>query len=153
MYMSFDKAEILARLQNGDTVDEIADELAGAINAAQAEYKELQEQESKKAEAEKIRILNAKREAVDNMLDALCDYYMAAGCEDFIADVQKLNTDKLIELLDGSIEMAKRLEKLKGLQFPMLHEAATINPKVHKIVVDEDNADEVIGIFLKQFGL
>ena len=67
----------------------------------------------------------------------------------------KIDTDKVIEMLDGSIEMAKSLEKLKDLHFPLgeLHKAATINPRVHKIVVDEDNADQVIGDFLKKLGL
>jgi hypothetical protein len=51
--------------------------------------------------------------------------------------------------------MTKSLEKLKGLQFPLmeLHKAATINPRVQKIVVDEDSADQVLGDFLKKFGL
>jgi hypothetical protein len=58
-------------------------------------------------------------------------------------------------MLDGSIKMAKSLEQLKDLQFPLaeLHKAATINPRVHKIVVDEDTADKVIGDFLKKLSL
>ena len=59
-----------------------------------------------------------------------------------------------MELLDDTIEMTKSLEKLKGLQFPLaeMHKAATINPRVHKIVVD-DSADAAIDSFLKSFGL
>ena len=49
------------------------------------------------------------------------------------------------------VEMAKSLEKLKGLEFPMFDIKSPIaSPKVHKIVAD---ADEVIGDFLKNFGL
>jgi hypothetical protein len=89
------------------------------------------------------------------MMDAFCDYIVASGESDLIEELREVDTDKVIELLDGSIEMAKSLEKLKGLQFPLaeLHKAATINPRVHKIVVDEDNADKVIGDFLKNLGL
>ena len=152
----FTKADILARLQNGETVDTIAAEMANALNEAEAEKKALDAEKAIK-EKEEARILSAKRAAVDNMLDALCDYFVAAGEGDYVKDIAEVKTDKVIEMLDGSIEMAKSLEKLKGLQFPLaeVHKAATINPKVHKIMVDADkaSADEVIGVFLKKFGL
>lgn len=154
--MSFTKADILARLQNGETVDTIAAEMANALNEAEAEKKALDAEKAAKAE-EETRVLNAKRVAVDTMLDALCDYLVAAGEGDYVKDVAEVKTDKVIEMLDGSIEMAKSLEKLKALEFPFaeMHKAATINPKVHKIVVDADaeDADKVIGDFLKNFGL
>ena len=148
----FTKADILARLQNGDTMDEIAKEMTDALNAARAEY-----EEAKQADAEAERVMSAKRTAVDDMLNALCDYLVAAGEDKYIKDIAEVETDKVIEMLDGSIEMAKSLEKLKDLQFPFgeLHKAATINPKVHKIVVDADadDADQVIGDFLRKLGL
>ena len=150
----FTKADILARLQNGDTVDEIAAEMADVLNEAEAEKKALDAELAAK-EKEETRVLEAKRVAVNNIFDAVCDYLVAAGEGDFIEDLKEIDTDKVIEMLDGSIEMAKSLEKLKGLQFPLgeLHKAATINPKVHKIVIDEDDADQVIGDFLKKLGL
>ena len=150
----FTKADILARLQNGDTVDAIAAEMAAALNEAEAEKRALDAELAAK-EKEETRVLEAKRVAVDNMLDAVCDYLVAAGEGDLIEDLKEVETDKVIEMLDDSIKMAKSLEKLKELQFPLgeLHKAATINPKVHKIVVDADNADQVIGDFLKKLGL
>ena len=152
----FTKADILARLQNGDTVDEIAAEMANALNEAEAEKKALDAELAAK-EKEETRVLEAKRAAVDNILDAVCDYLVAAGEGDLIEDLREVDTDKVIEMLDSSIKMAKSLEQLKELQFPLaeLHKAATINPRVHKIVVDADadNADQVIGDFLKKLGL
>ena len=152
----FTKEDILVRLQNGDTVDEIAAEMADALNEAEAEKKALDAELAAK-EKEETRVLEAKRVAVNDMLDAVCDYLVASGEGDLIKDLNDIETDKVIEMLDGSIEMAKSLEKLKDLQFPLreLHKAATISPKVHKIVVDADkaSADEVIGDFLKKFGL
>ena len=150
----FTKEDILVRLQNGDTADDIAAEMANALNEAEAEKKALDAELAAK-EKEETRVLEAKRAAVNDMLDAVCDYLVASGEGDLIKDLNDIETDKVIEMLDGSIEMAKSLEKLKDLQFPLreLHKAATINPRVHKIVVDEDNADKVIGDFLKTFGL
>lgn len=152
----FTKADILARLQNGDTVDEIAAEMANALNEAEAEKKALDAELAAK-EKEETRVLEAKRAATNDMLDAMCDYLVASGEGDLIEDLREVDTDKVIEMLDSSIKMAKSLEKLKELQFPLgeLHKAATINPRVHKIVVDADadNADQVIGDFLKKLGL
>ena len=150
----FTKADILARLQNGDTVDEIAAEMANALNEAEAEKKALDAELAAK-EKEETRVVEAKRAAVDDMLDAVCDYLVTAGESDLIEELKEVDTDKVIELLDGSINMAKSLEKLRGLEFPFaeLHKAATINPRVHKIVVDEDSADQVLGDFLKSLGL
>ena len=153
--MSFTKEDILARLQNGETADDIALEVATALNAAEAEKKALDAELAAK-EKEETRVLNAKRVAVDGMLDALCDYLVAAGEDDFIKDLNEIDTDKVIKMLDGSINMAKSLEKLKGLEFPMFGiNGSVTKPKVHKIVVDADkaSADEVIGDFLKEFGL
>ena len=152
----FTKEDILARLQNGETAEDIALEVANALNEAEAEKKALDAELAAK-EKEETRVLNAKRVAVDGMLDALCDYLVASGEGDLIKDIKDIETDKVIEMLDGSIEMVKSLEKLKDLQFPLgeLHKAATINPRVHKIVVDadEDSADAAIDSFLKSFGL
>ena len=153
--MSFTKADILARLQNGDTVDDIAAEMAAALNEAEAEKKALDAELAAK-EKEETRVLEAKRAAVNDMLDAVCDYLVAAGEGDFIEDLNEIDTDKVIELLDGSIEMAKSLEKLKELEFPMFGiNGPVAKPRVHKIVVDADKAaaDEVIGDFLKSLGL
>ena len=152
----FTKADILARLQNGDTVDAIAKEMADALNEAEAEKRALDAELAAK-EKEETRVLEAKRAAVNDMLDAVCDYLVTAGESDLIEDLKEIETDKVIEMLDGSIKMAKSLEQLKSLQFPLaeLHKAATINPRVHKIVVDADadDADQVIGDFLKRLGL
>ena len=151
----FTKEDKLARLQNGETADAIANEMANALNEATAEKKALDAELATK-EKEEIRVLNAKRVAVDSMLDALCDYLVAAGEGDYVKDIAEVKTDKVIEMLDGSIEMAKSLEKLKELEFPMFGiNGPVAKPKVHKIVVDADkaSADEVIGDFLKNLCL
>jgi hypothetical protein len=145
----FTKADILARLQNGDTVDEIAAEMANALNEAEAEKKALDAELAAK-EKEETRVLDAKRVAVDMMLDALCDYYVAAGYEEYTKDIAEIDTDKVIKLLDNSIEMAKSLEKLKDLEFTMFGPGLT-KPKAK--VTDMGDADKVIGDWLKSFGL
>ena len=145
--MSFTKEDILARLQNGETADDIALEMATALNEATAE-KETLDAEKVAKEKEEARVLEAKRVAVDNMLDAVCDYLIAAGEGDFITDIKDIDTDKVIEMLDGSIEMAKSLEKLSQLEFPMLKA-----PTAKVTVKGPADADKALGDFLKLMGL
>ena len=147
--MSFTKEDILARLQNGETVDDIALAMATALNEVIVE-KETLDAEKVAKEKEKTRVLEAKRTAVDNMLDAVCDYLVASGEGDLIKDIKDIETDKVIEMLDDSIKIAKSLEKVKDLEFPMF----SVNnlPKA-KITVAPDSADKVISEFLKNLGL
>ena len=145
----FTKEDILARLQNGETTDAIAAEMAAALTEAEAEKKALDAEKVAK-EKEKTRVLEAKRAAVDDLLDAVCDYLVASGEGDLITDIKDIETDKVIEMLDDSIKIAKSLEKLKDLEFPMF----SVNnlPKA-KVTVASDSADKVISEFLKNLGL
>ena len=139
----FTKEDILARLQNGETTDAIAAEMAAALNEAEAEKKALDAEKVAK-EKEKTRALEAKRTAVDNMLDAVCDYLVASGEGDLITHIKDIETDKIIELFDDSIKMAKSLEKLKDLQFPLFDD---------KPIAKKIDADKAIMDFLKGFDL
>ena len=141
--MSFTKEDILARLQNGETTDAIAAEMAAALNEAEAEKKALDAEKVAK-EKEKTRVLDAKRTAVDNMLDAVCDYLVASGEGDLITHIKDIETDQIIELFDDSIKMAKSLEKLKDLQFPLFDD---------KPIAKKIDADKAILDFLKGFDL
>lgn len=141
--MSFTKEDILARLQNGETTDAIAAEMAAALNEAEAEKKALDSEKVAK-EKEKTGVLETKRAAVDNMLDAVCDYLVASGEGDLITDIKDIETDKVIEMLDDSIKIAKSLEKLKNLEFPLFGD---------KPVAKKIDADKAIMDFLKGFDL
>ena len=114
-----DKAQLIARLQDGDTMDQLLDELTQDLNAAEKEYQESEAkriEEEKRAEEEN-RVYNAKRAAVDDMLDALCDYLVAAEALDMLEEIHEVDTDKVIEMLDGSIKFARTLEAMKNLEF------------------------------------
>ena len=108
----FTKEDILARLQNGDSMDEIAKEMSDALNAAGAEY-----ESAKQADAEAERVMNAKRAAVDGMLGCLCDFLVAAGEEELIEDLKDVETDIVVDMLDSAVGLAKTLEKLGNLEF------------------------------------
>lgn len=108
----FTKEDILARLQNGDSMDEIAKEMSDALNAAQADY-----ESAVQADAEANRVMEAKRVAVDMILDGLCDFLVASGKSEHIEDIKDINTDDVIDMLDSAIELTETLDKLKDLEF------------------------------------
>ena len=142
----FTKEDILARLQNGDSMDEIAKEMSDALNAAEAEY-----EETKQADT---RVMDAKRLAVDGMLDCLCDFLIAAGEGDLVKELEDVDTDEVVVALDSMIALTKSLEALQGLEFPL---APTVKrscgkgdiPKASVKIVDSANADMIIKSFLK----
>lgn len=112
----YTKNDLLARLQNGEDIAAIADEMATALNDAQKEY----EEETKRLEEQKVeenRIYAAKREAALMMLDGLSDYLIAAGEDELQKELNDIDVDQLITMLDSSIDMTKRLKKLNDLEF------------------------------------
>ena len=122
--MSFDKAAILARLQNGETVDAIAQEMSEALNAAKAENdaleaRRMEEEKALEAKrAEEDRIHAAKREAVCVIIDGFSDYLIASGDEDLLAELQNVDPDKIVQMFDEMIEVTQSLARLKELEFP-----------------------------------
>ena len=123
----FTKEDILTRLQNGDSMDEIAKEMSDALNAAHADY-----ESAKQADAEATRVMNAKRVAVDGMLDCLCDFLVAAGEDELIEDLKDVDTDVVVDMLDSAIELAKTLEKLGNLEFAGLPFPIAVPKVEHK---------------------
>ena len=108
----FTKEDILARLQNGDSMDEIAKEMSDALNAAQADY-----ESAIQADVEANRIKEAKRAAVDMILDGVCDFLVASGKDKLIEDIKDIDTDDVVDMLDSAIELGETLDKLKDLEF------------------------------------
>lgn len=103
----FDSASILARLRNKESIDDIAKDLADALNEANATYEaELAEAEAKAAaaKAEEDRLNESNAFLADILLD-LADWYAmrynteipadfdaAATAKDIAASVDKLNS-------------------------------------------------------------
>ena len=111
----FNKEDILARLQKGETADSIADEMAAALNAATAAFAE----EEVKATA----VIEAKRQSIQNVLAALCDYCMVSGAEEGLVDELRKGLDNNEELdaiavkLDQLIELGNAIAKLAVLEY------------------------------------
>ena len=112
----FTKEDLLARLQNGDSVEDIATEMAHMLNEAEKDYKAHQEQELK-VKAEMDRIYNAKREAVCTILSGLADFLTAAEEDELLAELDSVNVDEVVDMLCNTVTTVKQLLALKDLQF------------------------------------
>ena len=115
----FDSKDILARLQNGESPQKLADELAEALNSALNQYDEIQEQ--KRAEVQKVA---DAQNTVNTLLDFVEAYYpdlydeefrteftgevFVKAIDDTIAEVEKLKTS--IKNLD---QLMKDYEELR----------------------------------------
>ena len=138
----FDEKTILARLQNGEDAQKIADEMAAMINAANKTYADQKAAEAaKKAEAAKIEV--QKKEELQEIIDLFMEWL-----ETFygIKVDEEVPADSVIELIDSLkeyIEAFKGLEAMLGAKKP----AAKVIKSNTK-----PNADDTINQFLKQMG-
>ena len=158
--------DILARLQNGESADVIAQEMVDALNAANAQFAEEQ------AAAQKANDIAAqKAEFVEEMADIVRDYIMTFHADSYIAEMiadQEINPVEIVEMLDQSFEqLDQEIRKLKEIEkmFAGLMAKLDEHHPIHKHPADcdcgchdkatgkiEPNADALMG-FLKANGL
>ena len=88
----FDKNEILARLQNGENVEDIAKEFTEVINKANEAYKVQKEQESAEAHTQQMKIedMHVILGLVNEWLHRYYD-----------RDINNLTAEKVIEIYDA----------------------------------------------------
>ena len=135
----FDEKTILARLQNGEDMQKIADEMAAMINAANKTYNDQKAAE----EAAKKRNEIQKKEDLQEILDLLADWFKTYyGIE----TKSELEADAVLELIDS---LKEYVEALKGLETVFNMKNA---PKIIKSNTKPKSADEQISDFLSKMG-
>lgn len=139
--MEFNKADIIARLQKGEKIEDIANEMSEILNTAEADYKA--EQVAKELETKRVE--DAKDEACQRMLEGFADFYAAVGEEELVAEIKKMDIAEIKEALEQSVELIKALRSLSNLEFKV-----PIEKKVEKRAA---GADTIIANFLRDFGL
>ena len=136
--MEFNKADIIARLQKGEKIEDIANEMSEILNTAEADYKAAEAQKA----AETSRVEEAKREAVKMMIDGACDYCVAIGEEELLTELHEVDIDKIVTAIDSWFDMIKALANFETLEFKV--------PTEKKAAA---GADSIIANFLRDFGL
>jgi DNA mismatch repair ATPase MutS len=143
----FDVNEILARLQNGDSAEDLAAEMSKALNAAEAKFQEAKEKAVAEAKAlEKEAKLNDLAEtillAIDEYISIRCPEAMdTEGVDMEVAEFREL----LDELLDSIVKMR---ELFGDIAVPAFKVSKT-EPKAPKKL---KRADDKIADFLKTMG-
>ena len=135
----FDEKTILARLQNGEDAQKIADEMAAALNQANKAYADQKAAE----EAAKKQNEVQKKKDLQEILDMFADWFKT------YYDIEtkgELEADAVLELIDSIKEY---VEALKGLETMFSMKNA---PKIIKSNTKPANADETINAFLNKMG-
>ena len=137
----FDEATILARLQNGEDAQKIADEMAAALNKVNKIYADQKAKEeadraaAKRAESQKKEDL---QEIIDLFMEWLSNYYKVDAPTEVTAD-------QVLEVIDSVFEY---VEAMKSLESMFVKKAPA---KVIKNT-NKPNADETINQFLTKMG-
>lgn len=139
--MEFNKADIIARLQKGEKIEDIANEMSEILNTAEADYKA--EQEAKELETKRAE--DAKDEACQRILEGFADFCAAAGEEELVAEIKKMGTDEMKDTIEQGVELIRALHSLANLEFKV--------PTEKKAEKRAAGADSVIANFLRDFNL
>ena len=115
--------DILARLQAGEKVEDIAAELTKSINAANEKYaaeKRAAEEKAKAEAAAKSKITN-KKIVVEELLDAICDileiWDVAPDLVDQIENISDEEIEDIVTTIDEAVPfLVKYMEMQRALQ-------------------------------------
>ena len=156
--------DIFARLMQGEKLEDIGNELANAMNAAQEKYVAIQKAEEEKRAAEarqaQLKALRAsnRREMLWKVLKAMQDY---ASYTDYAAIVNQwvteITDEDIVELDAQMIELLKTVEMLAQLNFSFDNIKHVVEPKQENIQKDPKKViavspDKALGDFLKMMG-
>ena len=138
----FDEKVILTRLQNGEDVQTIANEMANLINKVNKTYTDQKAVE----EAAKAKAETQKKEDLQEILDMFTDWFNAYyGIE----TDGKLEADAVLELIDSIKEYVEALNDLESIFSIKKH---TVKATKSNTKPKSKSSDEQISDFLKQMG-
>lgn len=111
--------EILARLQNGESAEDIAASLTKSLNEANEKHKAAEA--AKRAKAEQDNLFAQKTAAVETLLAALADLLAVYDVNDELIDaVETADFEEIVRAIDESlpfltkyIELSQELEALR----------------------------------------
>ena len=140
----FNSANILERLRNGETPEDIANEMTNALNKAQDELK---------AEKDKARQEQEKNEQLDalaaRVADAVNKYLeVATGIE--LSGEERITAKEVRDLTDGLSPLMDLLKNMK-VSVTKTPNSKTIKVSSHSVKVK--SPEDVFAKFFKELGL
>ena len=156
---TFNKDELLARLRNGASVEDIANDMTKLLNEANRDY-EAECAKAAEAEAKAKQLETEKKVAFENMMDGLLEY-IGNYCipedqkEAFIDLTFDLDYNSMMSVLDKDMS---ELASLMQLFLPKMKNAekaapSAAKPRVKVTELSDAEADRIIADMLKRFGL
>lgn len=136
----FDEKTILARLQNGEDAQKIADEMAAVLNQANKTYADQKAAE----EAAKKRNEVQKKEDLQEILDLFTEWFKTYYGIDAKGELEADTVLELIDSIKDYVEALKDLEALFDIKKPAV--------KGIKSNTKPKSADEQIRDFLNKMG-
>lgn len=99
------KADIIAKLQEGVDIETLASQFSEVLNEAQAEYEQIQKEEAKSLQEK------AKVQAIYSIIDGMIDYCVAAGREELIQELRDTDVEQMIAATDGLLNIVAALKE------------------------------------------
>ena len=139
--------EILARLQNGETMDDIAADISKALTAAEQKFQE--EKEKKAAEAAALEEEAKLNDLAETILLAIEEYVSVKCPEATDAEGIDMEVAEFREMLDDFLDTIVTMKGLFGGFAAPAFKVPKTEPKAPKKV---KTADDKIADFLKTMG-
>ena len=144
----FTEKDILARLQNGEDAQAIANEVAAMINAANKAYADQKaaEEAKKKAEEERKKQLTLqKKDDLQDILDQLAVWFNTYyDVDETVWD--EIDADAVLELINSVQEYIKAMSDLTAV-FGKKPAAKPV-----KKIIKTQSADDTLNAFLNKMG-
>lgn len=160
----FKVEDILARLQNGEDANDIANEMVNALNTANDQFQKEEEAKAKKAEHEAHLKETRKLKDLQEILDLMHDFCIEYYCDDdedintvqaAFATLDAKSVDKMIEEAGAYAVKMAEMQKHFDSMFNGFFGTPTVKkaPKKCAPSPETKTADAVIGDFLSSMGL
>lgn len=142
----FNMNDIYARLQAGEKIDDIGNEIAGMMNQAVAKF-----EADKAAEAAKVAETEAaKRDLMEEMVEIVQEFAILEGMDPEELDVDDKDIDNLVHAFTEMFAAMREIKKMVAASAPkkatFIEPAATIKAKPMTA-----SDEQILADFLKQF--
>lgn len=144
--MDISKEYFLSRLANGESINDIGNEIAEMMNAAVAE-----QEAARKAEAAKAANLAAQKKAVSMKIVDLFREYAALTGNDVMTEMEitDADLDTLIEALDQTFNLMSAMKELKdAIQAIPDEKVPMVHSKLNRAKANAKSDDEVLADFI-----
>ena len=140
----FNSANILERLRNGETPEDIANEMTNALNKAQDELK------AEKAKAAQEQEKEEKLDALAERVAAAVNEYLEAETGIELSDEERMTGREVRELADS---LAPLMDLVKDLKVSVSETPHSKTIKISSPSVKVKSPEDVFAKFFKELGL